>query len=141
VSSLQADLRAAAVALFTGYAADAHIRLQVYPGRPRSINPPTAFVDLISERISYDGLRQRMPTAVCIVVHGLFDTADTAGQKDAFVDGFVDWVYERIHAAGANTTVGVVSTEDIPAWQPDWMPTAERRTYYATQISLEGFGG
>ena len=37
---LQASLRAAAVTLLTDYAADANVRLQVYPARPRSINPP-----------------------------------------------------------------------------------------------------
>jgi hypothetical protein len=140
MSTLQADVRAAAVALFLGYAADAGIKLQVYPARPRSINPPTAFVDLIHETITYDGLRQRNPSAVCIVVHGLFDSADAADQKDAFIDGFLDWVTADIHAAGGNTVIGVTNTEDIPAWQPDWMPTEQRRTYYATQITLEAHG-
>jgi hypothetical protein len=140
MSTLQADLRAAAVDLLTDYAASAGIKLQVYPGRPASIHPPTAFVDMIHEDITYDGLRQRTARVECIVLHAPFDTKDAAAQKDAFVDGFLDWVTNDIHAAGGNTTVGVVHTEDIPAWQPDWVPPDQRRQYYATQITLEGYG-
>jgi hypothetical protein len=143
VSGFQAAVRAASVQLLTDYRADAGIKLQVYPGRPRTISPPTAFVDLIRESIAYVGitLRQRTPQAEMVVIHGLFDSKDTADQKDAFVDGFLDWVNERYHAAGANTLVAVVSTEDIPNYIPDWLPPEQQRSYYATQITLEGFAG
>jgi hypothetical protein len=134
-------IRAAAVTLLTDYAQDAGIKLQVYPGRPRSIFPPTAFVDRISETIDYVGitLRQRNPIASVVVIHGRFDTADTADQKDAFVDGFLDWVTDRYHAMGANTTLGGVSVEDDPNYVPDWLPPEEQRSYYATLISLRGY--
>lgn len=145
----QADVRAAAVALLTAYAADdtghtgtANSRLQVYPARPRTINPPTGFVDGVNERIAYTGqLRQRTPIVEMIVIHGLFDSKDAADQKDAFVDGLLDWVYARIHEAGANTTVGITETEDLPAYVPDWLPPADQKTYYATRLSLEGYAG
>lgn len=135
---MQTAMRAACVALLEGYKDSASIRLQVYPGRPRTINPPTAFVDGISETISYTGLVQRRPTASIVLVHGLYDSAEAARQKDAFVDAFLDWCIDDIHAAGANTTVGIVGTEDIPDFVPDWLPPAEQRTYYATRIELEG---
>ena len=32
-----------------------------------------------------------------------------------------------------------VSTEDIPAFVPDWLPPEQQRTYYGTQINVEGF--
>lgn len=142
----QADVRAAAVALLTEYAAGdpGHptSRLQVYPARPRTINPPTGFIDGINERITYTGqLRQRTPVVEVIVVHGLFDSKEAAIQKDAFVDGLLDWTYARIHEAGANTTVGITETEDLPAYVPDWLPPSEQRTYYATRIALEGYAG
>lgn len=137
---LQADTRAAAVALLTDYAADAGTRLQVYPGRPRSLFPPTAFVDVIREHIEYIGmtLRQRTPVAEVIVIHGIYDSKDATEQKDAFVDGFLDWVTARYHATGANTLVGVTDTEDLPAYVPDWMPPEEQKVYYATRVTLEG---
>jgi hypothetical protein len=136
----QSLMRAAAVSLLTDYAASTTppITLQVYPARPRSIAPPTGFVDAIRESITYTALHQRVPTADVIVVHGIFDSKEAADQKDAFVDGFVDYVMDRFHEAGANTLVAVTETEDLPDYVPEWMPPNEQRTYYATRISLEG---
>jgi hypothetical protein len=140
--AFQTLMRAAAVTLLTDYAAsvDTPLRLQVYPARPRSINPPTAFVDAIRETLPTDGsmLVRRLPIADVIVIHGIFDSKDAADQKDAFVDGFIDWTLDRLHATGSNTTVAITETEDIPDYVPEWMPPAEQRTYYATRISLEG---
>ena len=135
----QADVRAAAVDLLTDYAANAGIKLQIYPARPRSIVPPTAFVDLIRESIEYLGvtLRQRKPIAEVIVVHGILDSMEAANQKDAFVDGFLDWVTADYHAAGPNTLIAVTATEDLPNYVPEWMPPERRLVYYATQITVE----
>ena len=124
--SFRAAMRAAAVTLL------------VYPARPRTVNPPTAFVDGFTERVDYTGLYQRHPTAEVIVVHGLFDSKEAADQADAFVDGFLVWVVARIHAAGGNTSVGIVGIEDIPDYVNAWVRPEEQRTYYATRISLEG---
>lgn len=138
---LQADLRAAAVTLFTDYAADAQTRLQVYRARPATIMPPTAFVDSIRESIVYTGptLAQRTPVADCIVIHGIYDSGDAADQKDAFCDGFVEWVKARYHASGANTLCAVTDLEDLPNYVPEWMAPENQKVYYATRISLEGF--
>ena len=146
-SNLQAELRAACVELLTEYAADEDLKLQVYPARPRSLFPPTAFVDRITERLEWSGTGwpQRNVTAEVVVVHGVFDTKDAAEQRDAFVDGFVYWVAGDVHAAGANTTVALVSVDDEPAWQPDWRPANTTNgpdpIYYATRLTLEGFAG
>lgn len=143
----QAAMRAAAVELLTDYAAAAGITLQVYPGRPASLFPPTAFVDKITERIEYPGAttwRQRSPTVEVVVIHGLFDSKEAVAQKDAFVDGFLDWTTDHVHAAGASTTIGLVSVEDEPAWQPDWSPANLKGAlaiYYATRLTLEGYAG
>jgi hypothetical protein len=137
--ALQVSMRAACVALLTDYAAAATINLQVYPGRPRSLRPPTAFVDIIDETVDYIGqIVQRHPTAEMFVLHGLFDSKEAADQRDAFVDGFLDWAIDRYHAAGANTLVAVRTVQDAPNYVPDWLPPEEQRTYYATRISLEG---
>jgi len=137
----QTQARAGAVQLLEQFKADAGIRLQVYRARPRSVNPPTAFVDAINETMTEFTIttRQRVPTVEVIVVHGLFDSGEAADQRDAFVDGFADWVQDNYHAFGTNTLVGAVAVEDIPAFVPDWLPEGERKTYYATRISLEGF--
>jgi hypothetical protein len=134
----QADVRAAAVTLLTDYGTSASVKLQVYPGRPRTINPPAAFVDIIRETITYTGLRRRVPSVDVVVIHGLFDSKDAADQKDAFVDGFLDWVHERYHAAGTNTMLGATETEDDPNYVPDWLPPEQQRVYYATRVTLEG---
>lgn len=134
----QSLMRAAAVTFLTDYKNDVGVRMQVYPGRPRSINPPTGFVDALRERISYTGLNQRQPQADVIVIHGLFDSQEAADQKDAFVDGFIDWSLDRLHQANANTLIAVVETADIPDYVPDWLPPPEQRTYYASRITLEG---
>jgi len=139
----QVDFRAACVALLTAYAGDAGVRLQTYPARPRTVNPPTAFVDSIREVIRYSGptIRQRTPTAEVIVVHGLFDSKDAADQRDAFVDGFLDWALTRYHQASPNTLIAPVEVEDLPSFVPDWLEPAAQRTYYATRIAMEGYSG
>jgi hypothetical protein len=137
---LQAAMRAAAVALLTDYAADAEVKLQVYPGRPKTINPPTGFVDAITETLDHStNLTKRIPSAGIVLVHGIFDTKEAADQKDAFMDGFIDWAESRFHAAGANTLVAVADTEDIPNYVPEWMPPERQLVYYATRITLEGY--
>ena len=141
--AFQAAVRAAAVTMLTAYAADAGVGLQVYPARPRSIYAPTAFVDRITESIDYFGplSRQRTPRVEVVVIHGLFDSKEAADQKDVFVDGFIDWVTDNVHAAGANTTIGLVETSDEPTYVNDWMPPEQQRTWYATRLTLEGFAG
>lgn len=146
----QAAFRAAAVDLLTDFAAQLvgtppdevkRAKLQVYPGRPRTVAPPTAFVDAIGERIEYTGpqMHQRTITADVLLIHGSFDSAEAASQKDAFVDDFLAYVVPRYHEAGANTLIAVTETEDLPTYVPDWLPPAEQRTYYATRIVLEGY--
>src|SRR5688500_7353574 len=102
---MQAATRAAAVSLLTDYAASPEpaIKLQIYRARPASLHPPTAFVDSVGESIAYVGhLMQRTPRADVVVVHGLFDSGEAVDQADAFLDGFIEWVRDRIHEAGAN---------------------------------------
>lgn len=141
----QADVRDAAVTTLKAYAAAQSLTLQVYAGRPRSVNPPTAFVDAMRETIVYTGhMMSRTVQADVMVIHGTFDSADSADQKDAFVDGYVEYIRDPstgFHAAGANTTLGVVATEDDPTFVPDWLAREQQRTYFATRITLEGFAG
>lgn len=139
--TFQTDTRAAAVTLLGDYAASADVKLQVYPGRPRTINPPIAFIDRVSERFEYSGptIYRRTPSVEVVVIHGLFDSKDAADQKDAFADGFFVWQLTRYHSAGANTLFALVESEDDPNFVPDWLPPEQQRTYYATRLTLEGF--
>ena len=137
---LSADLRAATVTLLTDYAASAGVKLQVYRARPASIYAPTAFVDGFSERVTYPGstLYQRQPLVEVIVVHAIFDSGEAVDQRDAFVDGFLAYCATRFHQAGANTLLGLVAIDDLPAFVPDWLPPEKQKTYYASRITLEG---
>jgi len=138
----QADVRAACMTLLGGHATAQSVTLATYPGRPRSINPPHAFVDVMRETIVYTGhMMSRTVQADVVLVYGTFDSGEAVDQKDTFVDGFIDYVRDHVHEAGANTTIGVVSTEDDPTFVPDWLARELQRTYYATRITLEGFAG
>lgn len=141
MSLTQAEARAAAVTLLKDYATSADVKLQIYPGRPRTIAPPTAFVDGIDEDISYIGhVLQRHMTVNAVLVHGLLDSKEAADQKDAFADGFIEWVRTRYHAANPNSLIQVSSLEDDPNYVPDWLPPEQQKTYYATRLGLEGWG-
>jgi len=137
-TAMQTSLRAAAIELLEDFAADAGINLQTYPGRPKSIYPPCAFVNTVNDSLQYSGLRVRVTTAEIIVIHGLFDTGDTTAQKDAFMDAFLDWVTDNPHVTNADAIGLVTATDDDPNFIPDWMPPEEQRSYYATRIILEG---
>lgn len=140
--AMDAATRAAAVKLIEDYRDDAMLKTQVYRARPASVNPPTAFVDRMTERIAHTAqLFQRYPRAEVIVLHGLFDSGEAVDQRDAFVDGFFDWCEDNLDAAGANTTLELVAVDDIPVYVPDWLPPERQRSYYATRITLEGFAG
>jgi hypothetical protein len=136
----QADVRAAAVTTLDAHASAASVELQTNPGRPAKIYPPAAFVDTMRETIIYLGqLKQRTVQADVVVIHGSFDSPSAVAKKDAFVDGYIDYVRDNVDAAGANTTLAVVSTEDDPTFVPDWLEREGRVTYYASRITLEGF--
>lgn len=138
----QREMRLAAVTLLEDFSAEYDLGLQVYAGRPRTVALPCAFVDRLRETIVFNGLqRQRTVQVDVIVLHGLFDSAEAAAQKDAFVDTYVDWVSDRWHAAGSNTQIEPRSVEDDPSYTPDWQPQEVQRTYYGTLITLEGFAG
>jgi hypothetical protein len=136
-------VRAAAVTLLDDFKADVGMVLQTYPARPRSVNPPTAFVDSIRESFVYSNVtwRERTPTVEIVVLWGLYDSKEAVDQADAFADAFLDWVTDRYHAAGANTMVAIVEMADEPTYVTDWMQPSEQRTYFATRITLEGFAG
>lgn len=150
--TLRVEMRAAVVDLLEGYNASLAVplKLQVYPARPRTLHPPSAFIDLIREvRVPYGdssgGSAQVTIQAEVILLHGpqepgggSFDSADSAGQADRLVDGFVAWVDTHVHAIGANTTIGAVAVEDDPTYQPDWIPNTAS-IYYSTRVTLEGF--
>jgi len=141
---VQTDYRAAAVGLMEDYAQSASVKLQTYPGRPMSVNAPCGFVDRMGATIDPIGPGanyQITPSCELIILHGPFDSKDAADQRDAFVDGFVQWVAARYHEAGSNSLIAVTRVEDEPTYVTDWMPPDRQRTYYGTRITLEGYVG
>lgn len=135
---MQTLMRAAAVQFLEDLKQDLSIRLQIYRARPATINPPCAFIDSMSESLAYTALNQRKPQADIVVLHGLFDSGEAVDQRDVFVDALVDIVLDDVHAIHPNTTVGIVAIEDDPTFVPEWLPSANQRTYYATRFTLEG---
>ena len=115
--------------------------LQIYPGRPRTVNPPTAFVDRITEDMAYTGptLVQRTPHVELVVVHGVFDSKEAVDQADAFHDGFLAFVIDRVHAAGDNSTIAIIESADEPTFVNDWAPVPEQRIWFGTRYILEGY--
>jgi hypothetical protein len=138
----QSEMRQAAVQLLEDFSDSIDLGLQIYSGRPRTISLPCAFVDRLRETLVFNGLqRQRTVQVDVVVLHGLFDSAAAAAQKDTFVDTFVDWVSDRWHAAGSNTQIEPRTVEDDPDYVSDWQAPEVQRTYYATIITLEGYAG
>lgn len=139
---LQRDYRTAAMELIGDYVQDADIApFQLYRARPAAIKPPTGFVDRMSDRLGdflAPAIFQHLITVQVVILHGLFDSGDTVDQRDRWVDGFLEWVRTRYHAAGANTLLRVTAVEDDPTYVPEWLPPDRRLTYYGTVITLEG---
>ena len=138
--AFQTLMRAACVAQLNALATAAGIKLQVYPGRPMSLFPPTAFVDKIDETVNYtNALRQRHPIAQIVALWGVFDSGESAAQRDAFVDAWLDQVTDNEAAANANTLIELNNIIDEPAYTPDWGPESQQNTtYYATRFFVEG---
>lgn len=140
--NFRSAVRAAVVEWLEDYADQEDIPLQVYRARPRTINPPTAFIDRMTDPpIDYNGSWnfQRTTTVEVVILHGLFDGGVAVDQADAFVDGFLRFVAGDHHAAGANTLLSLMEATDEAAYVPDWIPDA--RTYFGTRITLEGYVG
>ncbi len=136
------DYRTAAMDLIGDYVQDAGITpFQLYCARPTAIMPPTGFVDRMADRLEdflAPAIFQHIITVQVVILHGLFDQGNTVDSRDRFVDGFLDWVRTRYHAAGANTLLRVRSVEDDPTYVPEWIPERDRRSYFASVITLEG---
>lgn len=144
VVPFRSAVRAAAVELLEDYAAQENLALQVYRARPRSINPPTAFIDrIVDPPIEYFGPQnlQRSTSVEIVVLHGLFDGGPAVDQADAFVDGFLRYVAGQVHAAGGNTTIAIVEAADESSYVPDWLQPDLQRTYFGTRLTLEGYIG
>ncbi len=140
----QSDCRAAAITTLDAYAGGASVALNSYRGRPSKISAPQAYVDRVSESIEYIGaLMARTVQVEVVILWGLFDSGEATDQRDAFVDGYVNYLRDvpNFASAGTNTTFGVVSTEDDPTFLPDWLDARIRVPYFATRITVEGYAG
>lgn len=143
MSGYQAAARAAAVKFMKDYAASAGVKMTVYPGRPLTMEQlPRGFVDAIDETLTdFAGTLGTHNLKVTVtLVWGEFDSLEAVTQRDAFVDGFYDWIRTRYHDMRANSLIAPVAVNDIPAYVPDWLPRDQTKVYYATQVTLEGYG-
>ncbi len=135
-------MRAAAVQMLQDFAQDTSMKLQIYPGRPLTVNPPTAFIESMSEDITWSpGLRERVVRIEIRIVWGLFDSAEAVAQRDYFIDNFVDWTSDRPHAADPSTVLEPRVITDDPNFVADWMPPERQRSMFASTVTLEGKAG
>jgi hypothetical protein len=138
--SLSANIQSTLVA----FKADAGINLQIYPGRPRTLVPPSIWQDRRRDTISFRGARDvnfmgHVLTTELVALHGLFDSAEAVAQRDAFVDAFTSYVRANRDTglAGPNSVLLSMVVDDVPNYVPDWVPERDQLTYFATLITLE----
>lgn len=142
--AFQTAMRAAAVQLLTDYAASVpSLGLQVYRTLPTTIRPPTAFVERMDETTSIPGITQRQRSVRCsVIVLFRISAAGERGsgvdQRDAFVDGFADWVLENFHQPGPTELIAGIRTEDAPYYVVPG-PRGEQISYEGVRIVLEGY--
>lgn len=135
---MRAAARAGAMTLLDGYkAANPGALTQTHRARPMSLHPPAAFVDAINEgEIDYSASHTfRTPEIVIRFVRGTFARGDVSDVNDDLVDGFIAYVRDNFHAAGANTDSVVTSVEDDDGWVPDWLPETTV-PYYTTLVTI-----
>lgn len=133
--------REAVVDLLESYRDEVGIKLNVFPARPRSISCPHAFVDLTRETVDWSGvtLNQRNLVTEVVVLWGLFDSAEAVAQADAFRDGFLEWVTDRVHATHPRTLLGITDIVDEPTFLADWARDGQQGPYFAQRLALGGF--
>lgn len=144
---MRAAVRAAALNLLDGYKATlpASKLAQTFQARPASITPPSAFVDAINEPdITWTNAGMtRTPQVLIRFVRGSFSSGDVAEANDDLVDGFILYVRDNFHAAGANTISVITAAEDDDGWIPEWIeppPGVPARAYYSTIVTLSAEG-
>ena len=120
------------------------LRLQIYPGRPRTLVPPSIWQDSRRDTISFRGARDvnfmgHVMTTELVALHGLFDSAEAVSQRDAFVDGFTSYIRANRDTglAGPNSVLLSMTLNDVPNYVPDWVPERDQLVYFATLITLE----
>lgn len=133
--ALQTAARMGAMALLTDYCTSVNLRAQIYRARPRQAKPPTFYIEAITEVLTPFTLeeRQRVARVRVRALWGRFDDGEAVDQRDAFVDGFLDWVADNFHAFGANTDVNAVAVGDDPDF------AFEGESLFSTAIDVEGF--
>lgn len=120
------------------------LRLQIYPGRPRTLVPPSIWQDRRRDTISFRGVRDvnfmgHVLTTELVALHGLFDSAEAVAQRDAFVDSFASYIRANrdIGLAGPHSVLLSMVLDDVPNYVPDWVPERDQLVYFATLITLE----
>jgi hypothetical protein len=130
--------------MLESFKAASGLNLQVYPGRPRSLFPPSIWQDIRRDDINLRGVRDtnwlgHVMRTDLVALHGLFDTKEAVDQRDAFVDAFLSYLRANRDTglAGDNSVLLSVTVTDVPNFVPDWVPEQDRVSYYATLITLE----
>jgi len=126
------------------FKADSGLKLQIYPGRPASLHPPSIWQDERRDSVEFSGVHdfqamQHTLEVDLVALHGIFDSGEAVAQRNAFVDAFVSWLrsHREDGLAGANSVLERLSLRDNANYVPDWVPEAQQVPYYATTFTLE----
>ena len=116
MSTRRADFRIALAAILDDFrAANPSLIRQTYRARPASFHPPCAYVGVINETISHQfgSQRTRIQTGSLVLIHGLYDNAETADRQDVLADALITYLTDQ-HARVAGTTLlEATSAEDV----------------------------
>jgi len=143
-TSAAVSLTANIEATLQEFKTDSGLSLQIYRGRPASLQPPAIWQDSRTDTISFRGVRDvnfmgHVMRTQLVALHGLFDSGEAVDQRDAFMDAFASWV--RAHRdtglAGPHSVLLSMTMDDVPNYVPDWVPLDRQLVYYATTITLE----
>jgi len=121
--------------LIEDYCASISLKSQRYRARPKQALPPTFYVESITEVLTPFTIEERQRTARVTVraLWGRYDDGEAVDQRDAFVDGFLDWVANNPRAFGTNTDVNAVAVADDPEF------SFNGESLFSSAIVLEGF--
>lgn len=132
--AFQSASRSGAVSLLQGYVTAASLRAQVYRARPKQVKAPCFYVERLDEVTGewFGTERQRLVSVFVRALWGRFDDGEAADQRDAFADGFADYIADNFHAFDPNAVNDYRGLRDEPDFDFDG------ESFYSSVIELGG---
>lgn len=135
--AMQSATRTGAMALLTAFIASTNTTMQLYRAKPKQAKPPTGYVEGIEETLTpftIDNQQRTTRARIRLLWRDDVDAGAAVDQRDAFIDGFAEWVIEHPHAFDANALTEAVSVSDDPDFD-----FGDGTDYLSSLLVLEGF--